>query len=450
MSTWRKLVYSLGSLGAALPGQVITTYLFFFYVDVLKAPAARIGQMMAIWSIWNAINDPLLGYLSDRTRTRWGRRIPYIALGWLPLGLTFYLLWAPPPAMRESVATSLVWYFLFTICAYDFFFTMTVLNWTALFPEMFPQLEERAAVSAMRQGWALVGLALGMALGSTVAELFGWDGMGLIFAVITGLALLASLWGARENPRFGETQALSLVPALRQTLGNVSFLTFAMVSFSVQLALAVIQAAIPFYTKYVLGLSPFGNTLVLASTFVVMAATLPVWVRRTNAVGPRRAMVEGVVLFLVALSGFWWARDLTSAMVAGGLVGIGVSAVVLLLDVLIADVIDEDHLHTGRRREGMYFGMHALILRLNGIAQAAILAFVLTRSGYSAELANQPESALIGLRLLVTGIPALILAVTLLFLWLYPLHGTRLSRIRERVQQLRTESGAPQALTGLR
>ena len=442
MPTWRKVVYSLGSLGAALPGQVITTYILFFYVDVLRAPAARIGEMMAAWSLWNAINDPLLGYLSDRTRTRWGRRIPYIAAGWLPLGVSFYLLWAPPAAVRAQAASALPWYFLLTICAYDFFYTMAVLNWTALFPEMFPGLEERASVSAMRQAWTLVGLALGMALGSTVAELVGWAGMGLLFGVVTALALLASVAGAREQPRFGEAQALSLLPALRHTLGNFSFITFALVSFSVQLALAVIQAAVPFYTKYVLGLSPVGNTLVLGSTFAAMAVTLPLWVRRTGRVGPRRAMIEGVALFLVSLAGFWWARDLLGAVAAGAAVGLGVSAVLLLLDVLIADVIDEDHLKTGRRREGMYFGMHALILRLNGVAQAAILALVLTRSGYDPSLAVQPASALLGLRLLVTGVPAAILLFTLLCLWLYPLHGARLTRIREGVRQLRLEGGA--------
>ncbi|NLG68754.1 MAG: MFS transporter [Firmicutes bacterium] len=152
-----------------------------------------------------------------------------------------------------------------------------------------------------------------------------------------------------------------------------------------------------------------------------------------------------MVLFLVSLTGFWLARDLVSAMVAAGVGGLGVSAVLLLLDVLISDVIDEDHLQTGQRREGMYFGMHALILRLNGIAQAAILAFVLTRSGYSPDLAVQPESALTGLRLLVTAVPAAILAITLVWLWLYPLHGTRLSRIREGVRQLRVGASAPQS-----
>lgn len=448
MPVWRKVLYSLGSLGAALPGQVVGTYLYFFYTDVLKVPAASLGAMWAAWSVWNAVNDPLLGYISDRTRSRWGRRIPYIALGSVPLGLTFFLLWAPPAALRESAVGSLPWYFLFTVCAYDFFFTMAVLNWTALFPEMFPRLEDRSAVSAMRQGWTLVGLGLGMALGSTVAALLGWEGMGLAFGVVTALALLASLWGAREDPRFGQAQALSLLPALRHTLGNLSFVTFALVSFSVQLALAVIQASVRFYTKYVLGLSPFGNTLVLASTFVVMAAMLPLWVRRTNAVGPRRAMTEGVVLFGVTLAGFWWAWDLPSALVAGGLVGIGVAAVLLLLDVLIADVIDEDHLHTGRRREGMYFGMHALVLRLNGVAQAGILTAVLTRSGYDPSLAAQPASAILGFRLLMTAIPGAILLVTLLFLWLYPLHGTRLARVRERVQALRLAGGAPGAAAG--
>ncbi|MEW6046574.1 MAG: MFS transporter, partial [Bacillota bacterium] len=271
MGTSRKAVYSLGSLGAGLLNNAVTTYIVFYYVDVLKTPAAAIAKMMVIWSIWNAINDPLLGFISDGTRSRFGRRIPYIIWGWLPLVASFYLLWAPPAPIREAASGSLVWYFLAAICVYDFLYTMVVLNWTSLFPEMFPELKERSAVSAMRSAWALVGLVLGVALGSTVAGVLGWEQMGLVFGAIGGLSLAASVLGAREDPRFSQTQALPLIPAVRSTLANFSFVTFALTSFSVQLTFAVIMAAIPFYTKYVLGLSLTENPLVLASTFAVIA-----------------------------------------------------------------------------------------------------------------------------------------------------------------------------------
>jgi GPH family glycoside/pentoside/hexuronide:cation symporter len=146
-------------------------------------------------------------------------------------------------------------------------------------------------------------------------------------------------------------------------------------------------------------------------------------------------MAEGVILYMAALTGFWVARDLTTGIVAAGLIGVGIAAAMLLLEVLIADVIDEDHLRTGRRREGMYFGMHALILRLNGVVAFGTLGLVLSLSGYDPALAQQPESALMALRLLVTVIPAVMLVLALVFLRAYPLHGERLARIRAGVRE---------------
>ncbi|WP_324716531.1 MFS transporter [Carboxydochorda subterranea] len=444
MSTSHKLAYSIGSLGASLPYQVMTAYIVFYYVDVLKVSPVTVATAMFLWSWWNAFNDPLLGYLSDRTRTRWGRRIPYIAAGWLPFVVAFYVLWAPPEAVLAAGNMAVFWYFFGVMCLFDFLYTMVVLNWTALFPEMFPRLEERSSVSAMRQAFTLLGL-VGVAVASTLAGSIGWDRMGLLFGVIGGIALATSLLGAREDPRYAQAQSLPLLEALRSTLVNRSFVTFALVSFSVQLTFSLIMAAVPFYTKYVLGLPPLGNTLVLLSTFGVIAVALPLWARRTVAVGPRRTMIEGVTLYLITLGGFWFASDLATGIAAGALVGTGIAAAMLLLDVLIADVIDEDELRTGQRREGMYFGMHALILRLNGTAQAAILGLVLARSGYDATLAVQPPSAILGFKLLVTAVPAVILLITLFFLQLYPLHGERLRLVREQLERRRPGAPSPEA-----
>lgn len=134
VSKLRDFIYSLGSFSASILGQTVTTFAIYYYVDVLKVPTKMISLVMLFYGIWNAINDPLFGQISDTTRTKWWRRIPYVAGFTLPLCIAFALLWMPPyPAGAEK--SLFIWYFI-VIFLFDGLFTIVVLNWTALFPEM--------------------------------------------------------------------------------------------------------------------------------------------------------------------------------------------------------------------------------------------------------------------------------------------------------------------------
>ena len=143
MSKPNKFAYSFGAVATALSYQAFSTYIIFFYVDVVKLPPYLAAIAMMIYAVWNAINDPLAGYISDHTRSKWGRRIPYIAFGAIPFGLVYFLLWTPP-FWDFTQVTLLFFYFLVFICLFDGFYTFTVLNWASLFPEMFSGLKERA------------------------------------------------------------------------------------------------------------------------------------------------------------------------------------------------------------------------------------------------------------------------------------------------------------------
>lgn len=426
MTTFKKVAYSLGSLGASLPAQVFSTWVIFFYVDRLKLPAAWMALAWLFYGIWNALNDPLFGYFSDRTKSRWGRRIPYILFGTIPLALVFYLIWIPP-----FTAANLLYLFLYMVLIiflYDSLYTLVILNWTALYPEMFPTLKDRASVSALRQVFGLVGIIGGVALAPLVYGSLGWPAMGLIFGTITAFSLFISLLGSKERPGYiGEP--LNILPALKFTLLNRSFLTYVLYSLLVQFTFVLIMASIPFYTKYVLGLGEMETSLLFLSCFLVALISLYPWSKVTVRLGARQVAMAAAILFGLSLIPTAFVSTFLSGVVFFAFIGIGLGGLILILDVLLAQVIDEDKIKTGVRREGVYFGVHALFIRLGISLQGLTMGLVLTRSGYDAHLLIQPASALLGLRLLMSAIPIAALALALVFIFYYPLSGERLKAV---------------------
>ena len=421
-------LYCLGSFTAALLGQAFSSWAQLYYVDVLKLPLVLYGTGMTIYGIWNAINDPLAGQWSDRTRTRWGRRIPFILFGTIPFCAIFVLVWTVPQSVQASTS-SLFAYFLGIAFLFDGLFTVVILNWTALFPEMYPSLGERSSVSATRQALAIVGMIVGMALAPTIRDLVGWAGMGIIFGALGLAAMFLSLLGSKERPEFSAEQGLPIAEAFKYTFVNRSFLTFVIMNLFVQFTFVLLPATLPFFCKYVLGLSDAQNTLVLAPIFIVALPMVWVWGRVTNRLGPRRASMLAVAVFAIALAPFAFVNSLATVMIATAFTGVGLAGVLVLVDVLIADVIDEDEINTGARREGAYFGANAFVMRFSVSLEAIAFSVVMGTHGYNPLLDVQPASVAPGLRFLMTIVPLVSLAIAMIALYLYPIDGARRAHI---------------------
>lgn len=432
-------LYCLGSFTAALLGQAFNSWAQLYYVDILKLPLVLYGTGMTIYGIWNAINDPLAGQWSDRTRTRWGRRIPFILFGTVPFCIIFVLVWTVPQSVQAS-ANSLFAYFLAMAFLFDGLFTVVILNWTALFPEMYPSLRERSSVSATKQALGIVGMIVGMALAPAVRDLVGWTGMGIIFGVLGLAAMFLSLLGSKERPEFSEEQGLPIAEAFKHTFVNRSFLTFVIMNLFVQFTFVLLPATLPFFCKYVLGLSDAQNTLVLAPIFIVALPMVWVWGRITNRLGPRRASLLAVAVLALALVPFAFVNSLATVMMATAFTGIGLAGVLVLVDVLIADIIDEDEVNTGARREGAYFGANAFIMRFSVSLEAIAFSVVMATHGYNPELQVQPATVGPGLRLLMTVIPLVSLALAMIALYYYPIDGQRRARITAVLNQRRGDA----------
>jgi len=429
MNFWKKFAYSLGSMGAGLPENCFTTWAMYFYVDKLGFSPKLFATAMLIYTIWNCLNDPLFGYWSDRTHTRWGRRIPYILLGTLPLALAFYLIWVPPAGIS---GTAMFWYYLAVVFAFDGFYTLVILNWTALYPEMYTTAQDRSMVNAWRQVLGIVGVIVGVALAPILIARFGWKGLGAIIGSGTALVMFVSLLGSKENQQ-AQGEPLALGAAIRNTLVNKSFVTFVIFNLFLQTVIVMVQGVIPFYTQFALLLTDIQKTFVLLAVFLMAIISQLWWNKIVVKIGTRSTAIIGTVLFSAFLIPLAFIKTLAVGLVFFALLGIGLGALLIVTDMMVADICDEDYLKTRTRREGMYYGVNALIMRSSVAISAGIIAFVQIRTHYVAKLIDptlQPHTAVVGFRVLMSGIPAVLMLIALVFILMYPLYGKKLEAVK--------------------
>jgi len=443
-----KITYGVGNLGQALFFNTVQAFLIFFYTDVVHLDPKLVGLAFAIsYGIWNAINDPLIGVLSDRTRSRWGRRIPYIALGTPLTFLLFTLIWSPPLGGRPLSNPShpgIFLYFAIIIALFDLAYTAVSVAYTALFPEIFQELEERTEVSIYRQVAAMVGTALGMALmpvivgslSERLGPLRGWSGAGAILGLVGGGAFGLSLLGSRERRESSAEEPLPFIIAFKETLINRSFFTFVIANLMICYIWSWLSAMVPFFTKYVIGAEEEQMSLLFIGMFVTAIAFYPLWRWVALHLGSKSTLALAFTLLVLCLLPVLLVGNLMQAFVMMLFAGAANSGVTLVRDIVLSDVIDEDELHTGRRREGSYFGVNAFIERLVMVLVGGSSSLVLSLSGYNARLAVQPPSVAVGIRLGMGLLPVAALAVFLTALRHYPLGRERVVALRKELEGL--------------
>ncbi len=397
--------YALGNLGTNIFSQTFATFALFFYIDHLRAPLGAITAAMAVQSVWHAVLNPAIGQLSDRTRTRFGRRIPYIAGFSLPLGIIFFLLWHPMVSHRW-----LAEYFLVIVILFDLTYLTVVLNWTSLFPEMFRTIGERSRAQSPRQVLGVIALLIGVAAPPLLYGHLGWTMMGLILAVIGTAGFFLSLHGSREQPAAAPPAHWSLWESWKLLKDFRGFRQFLAMNFFVQLTLGLIPAVLPFYAKYVLHISHGLLSLVLATIFVTALILIVPWTHLIRRIGSHRSIRWTIVLLACGIIPFSWATSLTVILVSTMVLGAGLAGFLTLADVLMAEIIDHDASVAGIRREGVFYGVNGFILRLGVSVQALLLYVVLHSTGYHANSQGYANPAVQdGFRVLVSLIPLLFL-----------------------------------------
>ncbi len=420
--TNKTILYSSGNIAGALPFSAFNTFIFFFYVDILKVPAALIGTGMAIYGIWNAVNDPLFGYISDRTNTRWGKRIPYIKFGAIPFVVAFFLLWIPPVKLLNNNVTLLFIYFMIFIFLYDGLYTLIFLNFASLFPAMFRTEEERVKAATYKWWFAIPSAMIGTALTPVLYGFLGWAWMAFIYSFISLVFLQVSLKGSYEDTAAITENTMSVFAAFKATINNKAFLLYVSANIMIQLTINLLQAGMPFYAKYVLKVNDVKTSLLLGIIFISAMFFIKLWGDRAKNIGNRKTFMQSIVILGITLIPLYFVNSFAMALATMAFVGIGISGINILLDLLLASIIDADETVTGLRREGMYYGTNALFMRLSITLQSVIMALSLKLSGYDANLSvnSQPASALVGIRFIVAIVPIIATIAAVVFISFYP------------------------------
>jgi GPH family glycoside/pentoside/hexuronide:cation symporter len=429
-TTKQRWLYSVANLGHVIPTQMVG-FVLFFYTDVKRLPVAIATTIMFAYSIWDAVNNPIMGYISDRTKSRWGRRIPYIKFGAIPYALSLILIWmAPFDGVEQTTALAL--YMIFVPFLWEGLGTMTTTAYYALLPEMFNTYEDRTKVAVSMNIVQVIGLFIGMAGTPILAEMIGWVPTAAIFAVISIMTYYIGLQGMFERQSSVDAEGVPFLVALKATFINRSFITVVISQTFRFVGTGTLTTGVLFYVKYSLNEGEGFGSVILGVAFVVSALTLELWRRViANRFEARTTLIIANAVMGISVIPLGIAPNSTTAAIAAAGLGLGLAGLILMGDVIVADVIDEDEVKTGQRREGMYFGMSKFIMKLSGSIVALWFGWIAPAYGYDSALDLQPETVATGFRVFMT-VPVIVSSMlAIIALLFYPLYGERLKEVKD-------------------
>lgn len=414
----KKVAYALVGAGSLTIYGIFNTYTLFFYTDVVKLSARWVGLGWFLFSFWNAINDVVGGWISDRSLRKLRTRGKLISVLAVPTAISFSILWNP--------LSNSIWYFLLVISLFDFFYSLLTINYGAIFPALFVAGRERVRASAINR---VVGYGIGgglTALAPIIYSSIGWGAMGVYLAALAIALYLLGVRRLNENHVSTEETGFVVISQYREVLQNVLFRYVIGIGICLRFVLAVFVTLIPFYTKYVLNLDGSSSSILLLGFIGASLVGLFWWEKFFRKEGTRRAMLLSLGLATAFLIPFTMVNNLQMAVIFLIVIGI-VSGGGMLMgpDLLFAEVLDDDYQKTKRRREGVYTGLLGFTFRFPPALVGVILGELLTWARYDANLGPLAQNIRVSEVIKVFFVlgPMFAFVAGLVLLWKYPLRS---------------------------
>ncbi|MFN2284269.1 MAG: MFS transporter [Anaerolineae bacterium] len=468
LSSRTKWIFGSGDWSVSSFGTLRQVFYAIFLTDVvgLEPRLASVAALAGI--IWDAINDPLVGILSDRVRTRWGRRRPFLAFFAIPYGVGFVLLWWAPP-WENQIALAITVSLMYMLS--DTFQTLIAVPLYALTPEISPDYDERTSLTTYRMFFnllaSLVTAVAAPAIVDTILASGGTQQQGyLIVAALFGslaiVPLLLIFAVVRERTRPDEEilreRRTPLAQILRTAWANIPFRFATAIYMLNWITFDLVALVLPFFLTYwVAG----GNLLekalglplesaVFALLLVTSVVALPLWLWLSRRLSKNIAYIIGMSFWAVVQLLMFAVQpgQITFVLAMAVLAGVSVSSAHVLPDAIFPDVIEWDELRTGRRQEGIYYGVKNFVRKLTGALAIFFALQVLGWFGYQAPpegatIYTQSDAALTAIRLLIGPLGAALLFSAIVAAWFYPLTRERHSRIRTLLARRNARRSSP-------
>ncbi len=445
LSRRTKLVYGFGDTGFSLTSTILGAYFAIFLTDVVGIAPRIAAAAIFVGRSWDYINDPLIGHISDRTRTRWGRRRPFLLFGPLPFALAFALLWFRPPWGSDL---ALAVYYAIAYVVFDAAATFVYMPYFALTPELTSDYDERTALTSYRMFFSIFGSLVAFTIPLMIVGSFTPENaprvltMGLIFGIVSALPLLLTFFGTRERPEFVAQAQPSLRQSLRAARQNRPFVFGLIIFLLTWVSVSVLESTLLYFVKYVVQREPQSD-LIMAVIFITAIFALPFWEWASRHWSKRWAYIGGIAFWAVVqivMITLTPATALPLLLFLCVLAGIGVGAAHVIPWSIIPDAIEWDELQTGERHEGMFYSLITLVQKIASSIAIPLVLLLLDVTGYVPNAAQQPVSALWGIRIVIGPIPAALLCGGILFAFLYPLSRERHAQIVQELEARREPS----------
>lgn len=411
--------YAVGMFGTSIPINMLKTYAAIYYVVGLGLTTSQLALILFVYTFIDAIDNPVYGFLSDQTRTRWGRRRPWLVIGTPLLVLCFIGFYSTPAGLAGNSLLAYAMLFYILTGTLD---SVINANYGALFPELFRDDASRASTNALRQAFQLVAMIISIALTPMVTGAIGYQATAIIYGILGGSVILYMSLTSKETGFREQEEKPRLWNSLKDLLTNRKFWIAGLANAFYSAAMSLVLASMPFFVKYTLKISEGQSTILFASVLLIAIGCVAVWaalVRRFSLIPVWRAALASLAVAFIPL---YFASNLPFAVAASALVGFGFAGAITTMDLIGAKIMDEDTRKHNLRREGIISNAMGFMNRLNGLFTSFAFLLVFRLFGFESGTNPGPQPG-DAARFLLAFFPAVLMVISFAFSFFIDFRG---------------------------